>query len=353
MYNHKKALSWAQLKVGVVVTTALVVLFITVLFAGNIGELFAPKTKIHATFKDVKGLRRGAPVWFSSIEIGSVRSLEFIPQQKIMITMAIKPETIKYIRKNSVATILTLGLLGDKYVEISPGSKDSPLIGPNGTITGLSQIELKDIVETSQESIRKISDFVSMLEEILKKIEGGKGTVAKFLKDPAIYDNLQETAENLNKLSKNLTSGTGTAGKLLTDDTLYLDLSASAKDVRLFTSSLKESEGTVYKLIKDPALYDSFLSASTSLQRFAEDLEKSEGSLKKFIEDKSLYENINSVTRKMDIILSRIDRGEGLMGSLLTEDKLTTELKNTLDELNKLIRDIRKNPHKYFKFSIF
>ena len=57
MYNHKKALNWAQLKVGIVVTTALLVLFITVLFAGNIGELFAPKTKIHATFKDVKGLR--------------------------------------------------------------------------------------------------------------------------------------------------------------------------------------------------------------------------------------------------------------------------------------------------------
>ncbi len=319
MYDYIKQLKWAKLKVGIVVTLALLVLFFTVMFAGNIEKLFVPRVKIYAMFDDVKGLREGSPVWLLGVEIGSVKSITFTPRQKIQVAMSVSSGALTYLKKDSMANILTLGLLGDKYVEINPGSQAAGGLKSGDTITGTTQIEIQDIVETGQESIAGLSDFISMLEEILVKIEKGEGTVSKFLKDPSVYDNLKRTTEDLSKLVKKVESGKGSISSLLNDDTLYRDVASSAEDIRHFTGTLKTSEGTLNRLI----------------------------------EDESLYENVNAISEKVNNLLERIERGEGFMGSMVKDDELSKELKTTLRELNSLITDIKKNPRKYFKFSIF
>jgi phospholipid/cholesterol/gamma-HCH transport system substrate-binding protein len=353
MYDYEKQQRWAKLRVGIVVTIAIGIVFLAIIFAGNIEKIFAPRSRIYATFTDIKGLREDAPVWFSGVEIGSVKSIKFTTEREIQTEMWVSTDSLKFLKQDSKANILTLGLLGDKYIEITPGSRTAAGLHAGGTITGQTTMEIQDVVRTSQESIAKISDFVNILEGILKKIESGEGTLSKLLNDPSVYDNLKDTTEEFTKLIRKIENGRGTISRLLNDDTLYADISSSVKDINLFARSLRDSKGTLHKLIDDPSLYDRFQKASENLDVFTQKLSSSKGTINRLIEDESLYGNINSASEKLANLLEKIDRGEGLAGRLVKDEELAKELKMTLTELNTLIQDIKKNPGRYFRFSVF
>ncbi len=353
MYEYVKHLRWAKIKVGLVVTIALIIMFLAVMFAGSIEKVFAPKVEIFAEFQDVKGLREGSPVWFSGVEIGTVKLITFAEMNIVQVKMAIASDALKFLKKDSRASIMTLGLLGDKYVEISPGSHVSEGLQVLDMIGGTTRTEIQDVVHTSQVSIEKISDFVGMLEEILVKIDTGQGTVSKFIKDPAVYDNLSGAISELTQLLRKIETGSGTFGRLINEDKVYVDLSSSVGDIKVFAEKLKGSEGTLNKIIKDPSLYNKFQDASESLDTFAQKLTTSRGTVNRLIEDESLYLNINSASQKLDSLIEHIDEGKGVVGSLIRDENLSTELKTTLTELNILIKDIREHPARYFKFSFF
>ncbi|HDL20962.1 MAG TPA: MCE family protein [Nitrospirae bacterium] len=353
MYDYVKQHNWAKLKVGIVGTIAFLTVFFAVMFAGNIEKFFVPRVIITGMADDVKGLREGAPVWFSGVEIGAVKSIEFTMERKVRFKMMIASDSLKYLKEDSKANILTLGLLGDKYVEITPGTKDASALKPGDTISGSTQIEINDVVQTSQASIAKITDFIGKLEEILLNIRQGKGSVSKFFRDPSVYDNIEEATNELKALTGKVSHGKGTVARLLNDDNVYVDLSSSVNDIKIFAKTLKASEGSLNKLIKDPSLFDRFQKASESLDTFTQRLVSSEGTLNKLIEDKKLYENVTSASGKLNVILEKIEKGEGIAGSLVSDDELSKELRSTLEGLNALMKDIKENPKRYFKFSIF
>ncbi|MEJ2696176.1 MAG: MlaD family protein [Candidatus Sulfobium sp.] len=191
MFDIKKQLKWSKLRAGLVITLALLLLFFTVFFAGSIDKIFSPTAQIKASINDVRGLRDGAPVWISGVEVGSVTNIALNREGGTVVTMSVRRSDLKFVRSDSVASVLTLGLLGDKYIELSPGSPQSPLVHPGQTIEGTSPIEIKDIMETGAMSIQKMNDFIEKLGRLLTKVETSKGTLAKFLEDPALYNNLK------------------------------------------------------------------------------------------------------------------------------------------------------------------
>lgn len=353
MYKRRKEITWSGLKIGIVITIALAVLFLAILFAGNLEELITRQASVYALFEDVKGMREGAPVWFSGVEVGSVKSIEFIPGDQIKVLSLIKYDVLKYLKKDSAAVIFTQGLLGDKYMEITPGTADTERLKDGDTIAGSIKIEIQDIVRTSQDSLEVMTDFIVKLESILEKIEGGEGTVAKFLTEPAIFNNLSDAIERLSGLLNKMESGEGSFGRLVNEGTLYDDSIAALADIKEFAGAIRSSGGTLNRLIKDPAIYEQFRQASELLNDFAERLATSNGTLNKLIEDESLYDNFRQVTERLNTILESIEEEQGLMGSLINDKELTSELKSTLEELQLLLKDIKKQPGKYFKFSLF
>lgn len=155
MFEIKKQLMWSKLKVGLVITLTLLIFFITVFFAGAIEKFFSKKVELKAHIQDVKGLRKGAPVWISGIEVGSVKSMSLHPAYGTIVTLSVKRSALGFLRKNAEASILTMGLLGDKYIELSSGSPDAETIKPGDVIKGRAQIDFKDVMETSAASIEK------------------------------------------------------------------------------------------------------------------------------------------------------------------------------------------------------
>ena len=326
MFDMKKQLMWSKLKVGVVVSIALTLLLLTVFFAGGIQDLFSSKVVINAQIKDVKGLRRGAPVWVSGIEIGLVKRISLNTQYGTLVTMSIKESALPYIRSDTYANVITQGLLGDKYIELTGGSLEAGQIKPGSIIKGAAQLEVKDLVEASAKSMAKVTEFVNKVDMILEHFEKSEGTVAKLLKDPALYDNLKQSATTLLAILK----------------------------------ELKESEGSAKMFIKDPSVYNNLLAASSSLEKFSRTMNEGNGTLKRLAASPEIYDNLNNASRKLDSVLSEIDSGEGAAGVLIKDRQLAAQLKETVAglsdavlELKELTRDIKAHPKKYFKFSIF
>jgi phospholipid/cholesterol/gamma-HCH transport system substrate-binding protein len=328
MFDMKRQLMWSKLKVGIVVTIAFVLLLFTVFFAGGIESMFSPKIEIKAQIKDVRGLRKGSPVWISGIEIGSVNSINLDAEHGTIVAMSIDKGSAKYIKKDSTATVQTIGLLGDKYIEIGLGSPDAAPISHGDTIKGVDQIDIKDIIKAGSTTLVKITEFIGELDGFVKKIEKSATGIAnsKFLTDPQLYNSLQEASKSLSGILKDF----------------------------------KESEGTVKKLVEDPSLYNKMLSATSSIEEFGKKVTEGQGSLKKLVEDPALYENLSKASKQLAAVLDKIEAGEGMAGSLVKDKKLESEFKESVSELKSLTRelgelakDIKANPKKYFKFSIF
>ncbi|MEW6570937.1 MAG: MlaD family protein [Nitrospirota bacterium] len=326
MFDKKKQLMWSKLKVGIVFTAALFILFGTVFFAGGIEEILTPKVRIKAQLKDVRGLRKGAPVWVSGIEVGSVRSIDLSKKYGTVVTMAVNGDAIKFVKKDSKASVLTMGLLGDKYVEISAGSADAEVVKPGDIIEGGAQLEIQDIVNASLVSLTTINEFIKELEGVIEKFERSEGTLAKFLKDPSIYDNLKETTESLSAL------------------------------LRRF----EKSEGSLKMFVEDPTLYHRLSRTTASLEEFSSKLASESGTLRRLVEDPELYENMDNASAQITSILTRIEQSKGLAWSLVNDEELASEFRDTLDQLrsslkefNELVAEIKQRPKKYFKFSIF
>ncbi len=327
MFELKKQLMWSKLKVGMVISISIVLLLFGVFFAGGIESLLEPKVEINAYIKDVMGLRKGSPVWISGIEIGLVKSINLHSEYGTVVAMAIKKDALRYIKKDSKASIQTMGLLGDKYVEITPGSPDAEVISQGDVISGTDQVSIRDVINAGTNTLLKISEFMERLDSLINSLQRGIHVItnSRFLTDPDLYNNVEDATASLSSVLK----------------------------------ELKESNGTLKMLINDPSLYDKITSTVSSLDEFSKKI-NTDGTLKRLAEDPSLYENLNKASSQISGIFEKIESSNGVAKSLIQDQELASELKegvrelkNLSRELGELTRDIKSNPKKYFKFSIF
>jgi phospholipid/cholesterol/gamma-HCH transport system substrate-binding protein len=275
MYDYTKNLRWSGLRVGIVVSLSLVTIFFVVIFASNLGDLVAPKATIYADFADVKGLKTGAPVWLSGVQVGSVKGIDFKGAGAVRVAISVNKDYLRFIRRDSVATVNTMGILGDKYLDLSPGSERALRSGE--VIPGTLPPDLQKIAGAGGAAITKLGEIEQRLEHVTYLIENGGGSASKFIKDPALYDNLNASSKRLSAILESVDEGRGTLGKLVRDDALYAELKASAGDLRKFTLSLRNSTGTLNRLIADKSLYENLDSSTKKLSAILDSSKKARG----------------------------------------------------------------------------
>jgi phospholipid/cholesterol/gamma-HCH transport system substrate-binding protein len=318
MSDRKKNLIWSELKVGWIVSIALMILFLTVFFLGDIMEFFQPKAEIRVRVPDVAGLRKGAPVWVMGVEVGYVKDIRLHPEGTTVV-LSITKRDLVLVNNDAEAVIRTLGLLGDKYVEVRTGSREAGTISPSSEIPGTPEVGVQEIMEIATQSIEGVGRFITQLQSLVRTIERGDGTLAQLIEDPQLYENVNRTVERF---------------------------SAMLEEVR-------EGEGSLGRLFQDPLLHNRLLAAVTSIQEFAERLNEGEGTLGKIIDDPNLYNSLNRTSGRLSALLESIRKGEGLAGELVRSEELANDIQVLVVSLRELIEDIRENPGKYFSFSVF
>jgi len=249
IFDYTKNLKWSKLRVGILGTAALFIIFLIVIFATNVGSLFERTTTIYSDFSDIKGLKPGAPVRLSGVQIGSVKGVHFKSAGAVRVSMSIKEDYLRLLAKDSVAAVNTMGILGDKYIELSAGTNGR--LPPGGIIAGTTPFDIQTLAGSGNTAIAKLGEVAEKLDHILSLIEGGNGSASKFIKDPSLYNNLNASTKGLTEILGSLNKSNGTLNKLIVNKSLYENLDASSKKLSSILDRLDKGEGTLGGLTKD------------------------------------------------------------------------------------------------------
>lgn len=194
-------------RLGLFIVVALGILAAGVFLIGNKEYLFGSTYRLRAQFDNVAGLVDGADVQVGGVLSGTVRSIQLPhqPGDKVTVVMDLDKDTHEIVKKDSLASIETEGLLGNQYVAISFGSAGQPDVKNNDTIQSLPPLNLSDmlkkasgILDSSQQAVVNVTEATAHLNSVSGKIDSGKGTVGALVNDKALYSNLQQTTAALN-----------------------------------------------------------------------------------------------------------------------------------------------------------
>ncbi len=303
---------WGEVRVGLLLVFAVTaVLWAT--FSGGGTSVLESKVKYMAYFDNVQGLVTGSPVWIAGVEVGNVYDIEFVNYDsldQIQVKFRILKSVQNMITTDARAMIGTIGLIGDKYIEIIPGTLTNPVLREGAAIGSTRPADITQAFAAGQEAM----------------------------------ESTRQLADNLNDITRRIRRGEGSLGKAFVYDTLHNEITELVAALTILVKDMQKTQGKVIASIEN---------ISTNLDGIVDKVNNNQGTLGKIISDPTVFDNLHSSTGRIDSILARLSQGNGTAGAMLTDDELYIEMKNLIVRVENLVADIEKNPHKYFKFSVF
>ncbi len=355
----RKRLAWAELRVGILVIFSFTILAVAIVLISGGAGFFTEKYELKTYLASASGLRKGSLVWVAGIESGNVSKVNITtsadPNRAVEVVMQVEKRYSQTIRNDSVATLGSIGLLGDKYIDITRGSPGAKPTLPGGEVKGSAEADIKKIMQNSNDLVANLGDLVNKINDITRKIDQGEGTIGKFINDPSLFNKLNRTVEEAQDLLATVKSGEGSIGRLISDREFYDTLKGTLTRVDNVTAKVEKGEGTLGKFVHDPAVFNRAESLLAKFNVVADRMEKGEGFLGKLSKDDSLYVQFRESVGKFSTIAERINQGEGTIGKLMVDPSLYSNMNQATGELVKLLYDFRQNPKRFLqiKFGLF
>lgn len=312
-------LAWKSLSTGLFFLAGLVILFTALLIVGTNQNLFSKVYRLKAYLPDTQTLTEGTSVTLSGIEIGVIETITLDTwhgENAVRFDIRLKKEYQPRITLSSKAYVKSIGVLGDKFMEISQG-----LAGEEPLTEG-EEIPIEPAVDYE----RLIRDVSNSLLGSLKRVE-------------LILDEVE--------------AGRGTLGALVKDSTLVIRLNGALDGFESTMTAVRSGKGTMGRLINDPSLYNDLTAMTSQLKSAAQKINGGQGSLGRLIADSTLYVGAAHAASGVDTLVTRINAGEGSAGKALNDDAAYDEMQKTIVELRKLLELMQSDPRKFFKFSVF
>ncbi len=393
------------MKVGIFVTVALLLLSALILQQSWGLNWFSKSVKIVTYLPDVGGLKSGAPVWLAGMEIGRVRKVTIVPPEVfpqnarifrkieeikkeieatdtkqpaarkniedlqdqirnlksdirlVEVQLEIRPQFLNRIGSDSEVSIDSRGLIGDSFINISPGTYGElpPKQGEFYVIESIQRPGFREIMGGANDVVANFGVLSEQFKNIVMKLNVDKigAGVGGTLQD------LQKTVRQANTafaratvLIDSLNSGNGTIGRMVSDPDLYNRLNTSLEKFNQIAENIQNGKGTLGKFVSDPALYDSATQTLKKAESVMDRIEKGEGTLGKLSKDVELYEKTKTALDRFAAVAEKIDKGEGTMGKLLKDPSLYNNLDQSSAEITKLLYDLRQDPKKYLTIRV-
>jgi len=359
--ERSNRIGWAQVRAGVFILVALICIAGGVLLMGQKTKMFVAKGKLRIVMDDVAGLKEGAPVWLAGVDVGVVTNIDFSDPKhsnKVEILLEADHNALRKIGSDSSITIKTRGLMGEKYVDITPSKKYSET--PATVLQGTTVAKLDDVVQ-------KAGITFDRLNTIVDNITQGKGTLGKMTTDPALYHNIVNLTGELSSLAITINRGNGTLGKLARSPEPYDRLITILNRADRTLQDIQASNGTLNKLIYDKTLYDKLVVLAEKSNQAADDVRElnrkitsKDGTLGLLINDREFYDKgLSLLTRadnsvkSIEEVANRVKSGEGTAGRLVNDKELYERMNRMVDDVDVLVKDFKEHPRKYIKFSLF
>lgn len=311
------------LRVGVLVAVALAILLYAVVRLGKAAHLFGSRYTLVTFVPNANGLRVGGQVTVAGQLAGSVTAIDFLPvdadtTRNLRVRLELDQTIQQQVRRDSKLVLRNQGLLGDKYVDISPGTPAYRALHNGDTIALGPSVDYQAMLAQASAALSDVTGLTHDLRGLTQSLVQGKGTAGQLLTNRALYDRLNATLGSTSTLLARLQNPNGSVGHLLDDPQLYYNLTGMIASVDTLVTRLNSGTGTAGKLLRDD----------------------------------SLYGNLVTVTARADSLVGTMARGNGTAAKLFSDSQLYDQLVAAVAHLNEILVDIRRNPRKYTKGAV-
>ena len=271
-------------------------------------------------FDNVQGLHVGDQVDMLGKKIGKV-SKSRIMGQKIAVELSIDNSFAFSIPVDSKIEVKSEGLIGSKFISITPGFNTKDFILPDETVEGLREFDFSEITPGIVPLTQDLSAFARRLKATLGEEE---------------KDKIRLTIKNIESFTAELDTFVHNYRNIISD-----------KDRKNFQDFLKNLNGAVkdlkYGVNKEISKLDGMLNDLKQVTDKSDELSTT------ITELRNSSASFAKATEKLDNILGKIDNGEGTMGKLISDAALYDNMNNLVNEMRAFVKDIKDNPGKYLK----
>jgi phospholipid/cholesterol/gamma-HCH transport system substrate-binding protein len=292
-----------EMKIGVFMAIAMLILTTFVFIVGDLSRLFRKQGyPVYVYFDSVAGLERRTVVRLAGVKIGHVQDIKLKGSQA-EVELSINPNV--KVREDSMATLATLGLLGEKYVEILPGREES-FVQPEGRIKSIPSVGFDQLGTM----LSSLGEDISVTSRALKDMIGGEESQANFKE---ILLNLSLLIGDLNSFfSENRPDMSRT-------------LQDASHSVQRFDRRIEEVSRNLDELIL--LLKDM--------------VEENRESLKGNMENiKELISRTEKALKLLNESLEKINRGEGSLGKLIHDPDMYHEAERTVNQAQQVLQAV-------------
>jgi phospholipid/cholesterol/gamma-HCH transport system substrate-binding protein len=336
------------LRVGLLVLVAVAVLVTGILLIGGQNQLFTLKNEYYILFNNVSGLNAGNPVQLNGVDVGRVESV-VLPEEPgkndIRVVISVERRYAERVREDSQASIKTLGLLGDKYIELTSGSTDAPPIPDGGHIVTAPTTSIDQLLAGGENLMDNVIAISFSLRNILTRMERGEGILGRLTVDTpeaeSIIASVRGTVEAMEAIATKIDTGEGPLPRLINDAELAGRVETSLARFESILVKADEGQGALPKLLNDPATaarIDHTLAeleaAAQGLSSFIEEVETSEGLLQRMLTDeeygREVSERLREVIDRIDRVSTEITEGDGTLARLIEDPSIYESIQDIL-----------------------
>ncbi|HVS92844.1 MAG TPA: MlaD family protein [Mucilaginibacter sp.] len=252
-----------NIKLGAFVLAGLLALIFALYMIGQNRSLFGSNFELRARFSNVNGLIEGDNVLFSGIQAGTVKNIEILNDTSIEVVMRISNKIKPYIRKNAHASIGTQGLMGDKVINIVPGSGTSAMVEDRDMIATKKMVNTDEMLETLSKTNNNIADISESLKASILQLN--KSAVWSLINDGGLKQSIRSTLKNIERTSLNaremthglndlvvrVKQGKGNAGLLLKDSVLADNLNDAVSKIRQASDNANQVTLQLNKMVSE------------------------------------------------------------------------------------------------------
>ncbi len=245
--------------VGMFVGGCLLLFAVGLFLIGNSNQLFTKSFQVVAEFSKVTGMQNGGKVRVAGMDAGTVTRIEvpLQPEGKFRVHFRIIEKLHPLVRTDSVATIQTDGLLGNKYLAIDAGTSSAQLARNDSTIQSLEPFDWGDLMDEISNAVKQANVILVGVKEQLAStmvhIEATVGSVESIIKDArpevkSILKSANKITANLREIIDGVQAGEGTIGALFKDDELHDSVKRSVHKTEKVIEDFRETTASIKKV---------------------------------------------------------------------------------------------------------
>jgi phospholipid/cholesterol/gamma-HCH transport system substrate-binding protein len=348
----QQQLRWSQLKVGITVIVATIALAFLIFMMGGEGGLFVSRITLYTYFDNTEGVMIGAPVGLQGLTIGNVKDVRVVrdrPLQPVQITMRVNTRYQFLLRKDTEATIETVGVLGASFIDLDSRKAHGPEVQNGDILRSGNAPGISDIVRASQTTLQNVNGLLIRLDHIVEEVENGPGTLHELINDTTLINRVNAILGQVQGIINDVNGGKGTLGEFLKDDTLARKLNSSLDKVNGVLDDINAGKGNLGLLIKDRALYDNLNQVVVRGNKLMDDLNSGKGTIGVLLKDEPTAAKLRNTIDKLSQIADKLSdtSNPGSIGLLIQNPSAYNNADQLLTETRNLIKAVRENPKKY------